>query len=206
MNVKLTTKQKIEFANTDEVYNVLQAVLMRENHLSREKEHFWVMGLNNANKLLFMELVALGGDNRLHAKAPEVFRMAIHKTATQVILAHNHPNGKLLISPTDTEFADRLLKAGKLINIDVIDYFIISEIDYKSFSQEGIIHELRHNGNYELVRRQEKMMEELRLEMEREKAEREGKLKVAAKLKAEGMDETFIKRMTGLRLGEIRKL
>lgn len=207
MNVKLSADHKKEpIRGAESVYRILQAILLRENAMRRAQEHFWVLGFNNLQKLLFMELVTLGTNNRVFAKAPEVFRMAIYKTATRVILAHNHPSGNLKPSKADMEFTDRILKAGKLIEIDVVDHLIVTETGYFSFEEHGYIHDLKNNGNYELVSRQERDMLALRAEMDKEKAEREKAKSIAAKMKAKGMDEKIIKELTGLKLFQIRKL
>lgn len=208
MNVKLSSEHKKDpITGSAAVYRILQSILLRENAMRRVQEHFWVMGFNNAEKLLFVELVTLGTDNRVFVKPPEVFRMAIYKTATRVILAHNHPSGVAFPSQADKAFTDRLLKAGKIIEIDVVDHLIITDTDYYSFEDFGLMHELRNNGNLEIVDKQQRIaMELMRVEMAREKAERETKLQVAAKLKSEGMDEKFIKKITGLRMAEIRRL
>src|SRR5690606_40012143 len=94
MNVRLTQEQKIRILNSGDVYNVMQQVLLRENKIRRNQEHFWVVGLNNKNKILFIELISLGAVNSVQVNPPEVFRMAIYKMAVKMILVHNHPSGR----------------------------------------------------------------------------------------------------------------
>ncbi|MGX1930135.1 JAB domain-containing protein [Flagellimonas sp. 2504JD4-2] len=84
-------------------------MLLRENKIRRNQEHFWVVGLNTKNKILFIELIGLGAVNRVNADPPDVFRMAIYKLATKVILVHNHPSGVVDASKGDQEFTDRIL-------------------------------------------------------------------------------------------------
>ena len=69
--------------------------MLRENKIGRNQEHFWVIGLDNQNKILFIELVGLGAVNRVGANPPDVFRMGIYKLAVGMILVHNHPSGNL---------------------------------------------------------------------------------------------------------------
>lgn len=61
MNVRLSHEQKIRLLNSQDVYKVMQQVLLRENKIRRNQEHFWVIGLDNKNKILFIELIGLGG-------------------------------------------------------------------------------------------------------------------------------------------------
>jgi DNA repair protein RadC len=60
MNVRLTKDQKIQLLNSEDVYQVTQQILLRENKIRRNQELFWAVGLNNDNKILFIELISLG--------------------------------------------------------------------------------------------------------------------------------------------------
>jgi DNA repair protein RadC len=207
MNVRLTKNQKIQIANSDDVYHIMQQILLRENRISRIQEHFWIVGLDTSNKILFIELLALGNDNRVHIKAPEVFRMAIYKNAPKVIFIHNHPSGVIKPSEEDLKTTDRLLKGGEIIEIDVIDHLIISEKAYFGFSEAGIIEELKHNGAYKIVERDRADLEKWRLENEREKAFKEANKELAKKLLAlNHMQPEEIRKLTGLTIREMNKV
>lgn len=206
MNVRLTKDQKIKILNSDDIYNVMHQILLRENKIRRNQEHFWVVGLNNANKILFVELLGLGTVNRVHANPPDVFRMAIYKMAVKMILVHNHPSGNLKPSKEDLHLTDRILKVGKIVNIEVIDHLIITESKYISFDNEGILDEIKKSGLYEVVDRKKVDKMEWKLDIERQNGEKAKAIKIAKKMKSEGMDEKVIKKMTGLYLDEIRKL
>ena len=122
MNVRLSKDQKIKVLYADDLYSIMQQILMRENKIRRNQEHFWVVGLDNQNKILFIELIGLGRVNRVGANPPDVFRMGIYKLAVSMVLVHNHPSGNLEPSQADKDFTDRLLKVGQLINIEVLDH------------------------------------------------------------------------------------
>src|SRR5215212_2264489 len=98
MKIRLTRDQKATILNGADIYKVMQQILLRENKVRRNQEHFWIIGLNNVNKILFIELVALGASNRLMVAPPEVFRIAIDKLAIKIVLVHNHPSGLAGIS------------------------------------------------------------------------------------------------------------
>ncbi len=95
MNIKLPEKQKIKILNSDDVFEIMQKVLRRENKIDRDKEHFWIIGLNVKNKMLFIELVSMGSVKASTVEPMNVYRVAVLKGATQVILVHNHPSGAL---------------------------------------------------------------------------------------------------------------
>ena len=59
MDIKLTDKEKIRVSDADDVYGIMQRILLRDNKIDREKEHFWVVGLNTAGYILNIELVSL---------------------------------------------------------------------------------------------------------------------------------------------------
>jgi len=197
MNVRLTKEQKITILNQDDIYKVMQQVLLRENKIRRNQEHFWVVGLNTANKILFVELVALGAVDIVQVKPPEVFRMGIYKLATKVILVHNHPSGNVSkASKADIDLTDRLFKAGKIVLIEVLDHLIISETDYYSFMQKGIMEKIANSGRYELTDLSE--MQLLEIKFKEQMAVENERLAIAVKMKKQGFEMDVIKKMTGL--------
>ncbi|WP_299210263.1 JAB domain-containing protein [uncultured Dokdonia sp.] len=206
MNVRLTKEQKIKVLNSHDIYYVMQQILLRENKIRRNQEHFWVVGLNNSNKVLFIELIGLGAVNRVNADPPDVFRMAIYKLAVKMVLVHNHPSGTLAISKGDTTFTDRMLKVGKLINIEVIDHLIITDESYTSLADKGIMDELKKSGLFEVVGPEKKALEEWKIETELKRARKEERLIVATKMKKDGVEIDIIKKYTGLPVSAIGKL
>jgi len=184
----------------------MQQVLMRENKLGRAQEHFWVVGLNNANKILFIELIGLGRQNGVHDNPPDVFCMTIYKLAVRLIMVHNHPSGNLTASVEDKAITDRVFKVGAIISIDVLDHIIISETSHASFAEMGIMAQIKKSDTWRLIDRDQYEIKQLKREIEIEKAEKKGKLEVAKKRKDDGMELSVIKHFTGLMLPEIKKL
>ncbi len=206
MNVRLSEKQKIQILNADDVYGIMRQILLRQNKIRRNQEYFWIVGLNNYNTVLFVELISIGAHNRVHVSPPDVFRMAIYKLAIKVILVHNHPSGNLTVSDADEQFTDRLLKVGKMIEIDVTDHLIITEKGFVSFAEKGLMEKLRKNGLYELVEKEQESMRAFKLKLEKRKAKKEELLLVAKRLKSLGSDIDFIKKATGLNKRDIDKV
>ena len=94
-----------------------------------EEEVFWLLLLDKKNRLMRMPLEISRGildANLVHPR--EVFKEAIRSTASQVILAHNHPSGDPSPSAEDIQITKRLIEAGKIIDIKVLDHLIIGKI------------------------------------------------------------------------------
>lgn len=138
MIVKLTAKDKIKVQYPADIYAVMRRTLLAENYIDRYKEHFWIVGLNSARKIIFIELVSLGSTTTAPTEPMQVFRVAVLKGASSVILVHNHPSGELEPSVGDTYVTERLSACGKILGISVTDHIIISEDSYYSFTKAGI--------------------------------------------------------------------
>jgi DNA repair protein RadC len=200
MDVKLSKQQKEKpIYHAQDIYAIMQQVLLRENKIRRKQEFFWIIGIDNDRKIVFIELLALGATNRVNIKAPEAYRMAIYKLADYVMFVHNHPSGPLQPSPTDLDATDMLIKTGELVNIKVVDHFIINETSYLSMASEGIIKKLRRESTYEVLDKEE--MELLKMQMETKKAE-----EMALSLLKDDMPVEFIVKHTGLSKAAVAKL
>ncbi len=206
MNVRLNKDQKIKILNSDDIFNILKQILLRENKIRRSQEHFWVIGLDDSNKILFIELLALGARNRVSIESPFVFRLAVQKLSFKIILAHNHPSGNLTPSKADLDFTDKIFKVGTILDVEVLDHLIITESGYYSFENEGILERLKKSGMYEVLNRDKVGIIEWKLELEKKQAKKDASIAIAKKMKAKGMDEKLIKQLTGLYLDEIREL
>jgi len=201
MNVRLTEAQKIKILNSDDLYSVMQQVLLRENKIDRNKEHFWIACLSTSNQILMIELVSLGSVNATIVDPMEVFSFALQKRAVKLILVHNHPSGELTPSATDKEMTDRMLAIGKFIQLPVIDHLIISEASYYSFLDSGLLEEIERTSTYDLSFSQiSSLKEELKLG-EKRKTEA-----IAKSLLAKGVDVNIIAESTGLTVGQVERL
>ena len=102
-------------------------------------EEFWVVYLNNSNKILYKEQLSKGGLTGTLVDVRLVFKKAIELYATAIILCHNHPSGKLQASNSDKVITSKLKIAGDTLDIKVLDHLIITENDYFSFADENIL-------------------------------------------------------------------
>ncbi len=117
-----------------DVFNLLNPVIGDLEH-----EEFWVLFLNNANKVLQKKQVSIGGKTGTLVDARIVFRSALEYGATGIIIAHNHPSGSLRPSKSDKDLTQKLKLAGSSLDITVLDHLIITEKNYFSFADESLL-------------------------------------------------------------------
>ena len=115
------------------VFEIMQPLIGELNH-----EEFWVLYLNNSNKVLHKSQLSKGGMTGTIVDVRIIFKTALEYNATSLILAHNHPSGKLQASNADIEVTKKLKLAGQQMDILVLDHVIITENGFYSFNDEGI--------------------------------------------------------------------
>jgi len=115
------------------VFEIMQPIIGDLLH-----EEFWVLYLNNANKVIYKAQLSKGGITGTLVDVRLIFKLALEHNATAIILSHNHPSGKLVASDADREITKKLTFAGEQLDIKVLDHIIITEKGYLSFQDEGI--------------------------------------------------------------------
>lgn len=123
-----------QITNSKAVFDVMQPII-GELHA----EEFWIIYLNNSNKIIYKEQLSKGGLTATLVDVRLVFKKALELFATAVILCHNHPSGKLQPSAADKAITNKLIKAGETLDIKVLDHIIITENAYFSFADESLI-------------------------------------------------------------------
>ena len=176
MDIKLGKNDKRYIEGSDDVFSIMQRVLLRENKIDKEKEHFWIIGMNEAGYILYIELIALGSVKAVNIEPMNVYRVAVMKNATRVIAIHNHPTGRLAPSNADLDITDRLIQVGRILNIALVDHLIISTEAYESFRSMGIMDDLEKSLTYvptyqvvEQIRKEEKKIARDKLALEKGK-------------------------------------
>ncbi len=96
------------------------------------KEHLRGIYLNAHYKVIYSEVISIGTIDANIVHPREVFRPALEYSAAAIILVHNHPSGIVEPSQTDLEVTEQLIKAGKIIGIDLIDHVVVTKDSYKS--------------------------------------------------------------------------
>jgi len=112
---------------------------IRASIKDKAKEHFKLILLNPRNKIIGISTISIGTLNASLVHPREVFKDAIMHSAASVVLAHNHPSGDPEPSEDDIKITKRLIEAGKILGVEVIDHIIIAKDGFKSFAKEGLI-------------------------------------------------------------------
>lgn len=115
------------------------ASYLREKLGREKKEYFVVLSLDSRNNLIKISDVSVGilDANLVHPR--EVFKEAILAHSAKVILVHNHPSGDLEPSEEDLAITKRLIEAGKILGIEVLDHVIVSKEGFLSFKEKNLI-------------------------------------------------------------------
>jgi len=116
------------------VFNIMQPIIGELQH-----EEFWIVYLNNSNKVIYKDQLSKGGLTGTLVDVRLVFKRGIELNATAIILCHNHPSGKLQPSNADKQITSKLIKAGETLDIKVLDHLIVTENAYFSFADENLL-------------------------------------------------------------------
>lgn len=140
--LELGKRRKIE-SDHDNVEFILssKAVFTIMHPIIGELEHeeFWILLLNNSNKVVCQYQISKGGLVATVVDPRLIFKTALEYNATGLILCHNHPSGSLKPSESDRNITSKLKEAGDCLDIKILDHVIITENDYYSFLDEGLL-------------------------------------------------------------------
>ena len=112
---------------------------IRASIKDKVKEHFKLILLNPRNKIIGISTISIGTLNASLVHPREVFKDAIVHNTYSVVLAHNHPSGDSEPSEDDLTMTKRLIEAGKILGIEVLDHIIITKNGYFSFKDRGLL-------------------------------------------------------------------
>lgn len=203
MNVPLSEEDKIKVLNGDDLYGIMQRILMREEKIDQDREHFWVVGLANNNRILFIELISLGSVNATMAEPMDVFSFALQKRAVSIILVHNHPSGEVQPSDADKDLTDNLIQVGKIVRTHVYDHLIVTDKTYYSFRSSGLLDVLKQSLKYAPPYELERKMQERAKELT-ERGATLAKSDMVLKGFEKGLSIELIAELTGLSIEEIK--
>jgi DNA repair protein RadC len=113
--------------------------ILRHDLEHQQVEEFWLMVLNQANKVLHKERLTRGGITSSVVDVRLIFKTALEKQGTGIIVAHNHPSGNLKPSPEDLAITKKIKLGGEILQIALLDHLIISANHYYSFADEGLL-------------------------------------------------------------------
>jgi DNA repair protein RadC len=130
----IETLSRKRITSSKDAYTILQPIIGELPH-----EEFWVLFLNNSNKVLRKEQVSKGGLTGTLVDVRMVMKTAIELSAVGMILGHNHPSGTLKPSQADKMLTTKLKTAAQSLDIQVLDHIIVTEKQYFSFADDGIL-------------------------------------------------------------------
>jgi DNA repair protein RadC len=117
-----------------DVADIFQPLLSDLSH-----EEFWILFLNRSNKVINTMKLSQGGISGTVTDVRIVMKKAIEYLASGIIVCHNHPSGNLNPSESDTKITQKIKEAGALMDIQLLDHLIISDKDYYSFADNGLL-------------------------------------------------------------------
>ena len=126
--------EKSLIKSSQDVYEIMQSQLSDLSH-----EEFWVLYLNNSNKVLLKYQVSKGGLTSTLVDVRLLYKKALELSAVAIVLCHNHPSGKLQPSKADISLTEKIKNGGTSLDIKLLDHLIITQKSYFSFADKGII-------------------------------------------------------------------
>ena len=124
----------IKISGARDAYEVLAPMMTDLNH-----EEFWILILNRANFVKAKLMISRGGQSGTVVDPKIIFKTALEFNAASLILAHNHPSGNSKPSAEDIKVTKRLVEAGKMMDMPVLDHLIIADQLFFSFADEGLL-------------------------------------------------------------------
>lgn len=129
----LQNKQSALLLSPKDVWDELKDI--RDN----KKEHFVIFFLDTRNQEIKREIISIGSLNANLVHPREVFEPAVRYSAAQIIVAHNHPSGNTEPSQEDLVITKRLVEAGKILGIEVVDHIIVAKDRLLSFKEKQLL-------------------------------------------------------------------
>jgi DNA repair protein RadC len=127
-------KKRPKINSSQLAYEIVYEVLADLPH-----EEFWVLLLNRANQLIDKINISKGGVSGTVADVKLIFKPAIERLASGIIVCHNHPSGNLKASEADLRLTKKVVEAGKTLDIMVLDHLIVGHGNYLSLADQGLM-------------------------------------------------------------------
>ena len=126
------SSSKLVIRNSVDAYSLIKPYLA-----DLIREEFWVFHLNRASTVVLAEKLSIGGVSGTTVDIRLLYKSALERLTSSIILAHNHPSNQMRPSRSDIELTRQVVKAGKIFDIDVVDHLIVGASSFYSFADEG---------------------------------------------------------------------
>ena len=123
-----------KISSSSSVFDIMQPVIGELGH-----EEFWILYLNNSNKIIEQFQISKGGITGTLVDVRITLKKALELSAVSLILVHNHPSGNLKASEADKQLTRKLKTAAESLDIKILDHIIVTEKSYLSFADEGML-------------------------------------------------------------------
>ncbi|NLA49890.1 MAG: DNA repair protein RadC [Bacteroidales bacterium] len=127
-------ESSVRIKSSKDVADIFQPILSDLAH-----EEFWILYLNRSNKVISRMKLSQGGISGTVIDVRLILKKAVECLASGIILCHNHPSGNLNPSEADTKITKKIREAGNYMDIQLLDHLIISEKNYYSFADNGLL-------------------------------------------------------------------
>ncbi len=126
--------KKVKIASSKDAYQQLFPLMV-----DKFVEEFWILLLNQNNRVLSKHLISTGGVSGTVADIRIILKKAIDELASGIILSHNHPSGNTQPSQADRKLTRKIMEAAQWMDVKVLDHIIIGDEDYYSFADEDTL-------------------------------------------------------------------
>ncbi|WP_306068400.1 RadC family protein [Paenibacillus odorifer] len=130
-------------ATTQQVYTIGSpkdaADLMMPELAYLQREHFVLLFLNTKNRVIGKEVIAIGSLDSAIVHPREVYKAAVKRSSAAIIAVHNHPSGDPTPSREDIALTERLVNAGEIMGVQLLDHLIIANENYCSMKERGLM-------------------------------------------------------------------
>ena len=126
--------KKPKITSSKAVFEIMQPIIGELLH-----EEFWVLYLNNSNKILYKNKLSSGGITGTMVDIRMLFKKALELSTVAIVLCHNHPSGSLKPSKPDLDLTKKIQEAGNILDIKILDHLLITEKAYFSFADSNLI-------------------------------------------------------------------
>lgn len=126
--------ERTRIQSSNDAYLLIAPIIADLNY-----EEFWIILLNRANKVIDKRKISSGGVSGTIVDPKIIFKTALEKLASSIVLFHNHPSDNLRPSSADLELTRKIKSGAKLLEISILDHIIIGDSGYYSFADEGVL-------------------------------------------------------------------
>ena len=129
-------KELKKIKTSNDIYEILKEIWSKQ---IETREEMLILLLNRSNQVLGHYMISMGGITGTYVDLRLIYAVALNSLSTSFVLAHNHPSGNLNPSQEDQNITRKIIEAGKIMDINLLDHVIMTNNGYYSFADNGIL-------------------------------------------------------------------